>query len=606
MPSAPTKPAEIPRYARISKDVKTVVLAKILQELQSAPTLQTLLQNVYRMVREEFDSASVLVSIFDSYREELVYYSHRDPTEPTQYVLKLGHGLGGRVGATQSPLRVEDLGEYPESISIHQALGVNSQRVMASPLVRRGVLLGVIEVFFRDTSKKFADAELLFLTALSYQIAVGLNFFKLSEQAERLGLEEEKLAEVSKRISASLDLDELLDVIIDALRSLVPYDAAGIYLLDRKSQEIQRMVVYGYEISVDQSQILNVGRAAREMVSQNGAAAILSDLQEHPAFLNARSAARSAMAGPILSNNQMIGVFVLESDEPDVYTRSDVALFEKFTHQVALSIEKAQLYRALLDKKRLEQEISIAREIQLSFLPAKPPQLNGFEVAGLNIPSRLVSGDYYDFIRIVDGQWGLVVGDVSGKGIPSSLIMASFRASLLAEIRNNYAIRTIMAKVNQLLWESTDDHQFVTAFYGVLDEQRRILTYCNAGHNPVILIHADGSAERLETGGLILGAFSDSVYWENFVHIQPDDLLLLYTDGVTEIYNEAEEEFGVDRLQLLATVNRQQSAKEITQLVKDQILDFAADKTPQDDFTLVVLKALRTPPPAAPPSGDTL
>jgi phosphoserine phosphatase RsbU/P len=593
MPDVPTKPTEIPRYQRISKDVKTVVLAKILQELQSAPTLQTLLQNVYRMVREEFDSVGVLVSIYDSYREELVYYSQGDPTEPTSYMLKLGQDLAGKVGASQSPQRTENLSDFPDSARIHRALGIRSQRVMASPLVRRGTLLGVIEVFFRESSRKFTDVELLFLTALSYQIAVGLNYFKLSEQAERLSLEEEKLAEVSQRVSASLDLDELLDVIIDALRLLVPYDAAGIYLLDKSSQEIQRMVVYGYEISVDQNEILNVGRAAREIVSEQGTASILNDLEEHPAFLNARSAARSAMAAPILSNNRMIGVFTLESDEQDVYTRSDLALFEKFTHQVALSIEKAQLYRALLDKKRLEQELSIAREIQLSFLPASPPQLNGFEVAGLNIPSRLVSGDYYDFIRIVDGQWGLVVGDVSGKGIPSSLIMASFRASLLAEIRNNYAIRTIMAKVNQLLWESTDDHQFVTAFYGVLDEQRRILTYCNAGHNPIILIRADGSALRLETGGLILGAFSDSVYWEDFVQILPDDLLLLYTDGVTEIYNEAEEEYGVDRLQSLATLNRQRSAKEITQLVKDQILDFAADKTPQDDFTLVVLKALR-------------
>jgi phosphoserine phosphatase RsbU/P len=586
------KPADIPRYDRIPRDVKTVVLARMLQELQSASTLQTLLQNVYRMVREEFDSVGVLISIHDSYREELVYYSHGDATEPTSHVLKLGRGLAGKVGASQSPQRAENLKEFPESIEIHQALGIESQRVMASPLVRRGILLGVIEVFFREGSRKFTDADLLFLTTLSYQIAVGLNYFKLSEQAERLALEEEKLAEVSQRVSASLDLDELLDVIIDALRSLVPYDAAGIYLLDRKSEEIQRMVVYGYEVSVDQNEILNVGRAAREIVSEQSAAAILRDLAEHPAFLNARSTARSAMAAPILSNKRMIGVFTLESDEQDAYTRSDSALFEKFTLQVALSIEKAQLYRALLDKKRLEQELSIAREIQLSFLPAKPPQLNGFEVAGLNIPSRLVSGDYYDFIRIVDGQWGLVVGDVSGKGIPSSLIMASFRASLLAEIRNNYAIRTIMAKVNQLLWESTDDHQFVTAFYGVLDEKRRILTYCNAGHNPVILIRADGSAQKLETGGLILGAFSDSVYWENFVQILPDDLLLLYTDGVTEIYNEAEEEYGVDRLQSLATLNRHRSAKEITLLVKDQILDFAADKTPQDDFTLVVLKAL--------------
>jgi sigma-B regulation protein RsbU (phosphoserine phosphatase) len=284
-------------------------------------------------------------------------------------------------------------------------------------------------------------------------------------------------------------------------------------------------------------------------------------------------------------------VFTLESREPDVYTAYDLELFEKFTNQVAISIEKARLHRELLSKKRLEQEISIAREIQKSFLPAQNPQIKGFEVAGLNLPSRLVSGDHYDFIKIVEGQWGLVIGDVSGKGIPSALIMASFRASLLAEIRNNYSIRTIMAKVNQLLWESTDSNQFVTAFYGVLDEKRRILTFCNAGHTPGLLIHSDGSSTRLETGGLILGAFEDASYWEGYVQIQPNEILLLYTDGVTEIYDEDEEEFGVERLLELASTHRSSSAQEITLLVKEKILEFAANRTIQDDFTLLVLKS---------------
>src|SRR5206468_3120698 len=141
-------------------------------------------------------------------------------------------------------------------------------------------------------------------------------------------------------------------------------------------------------------------------------------------------------------------------DEQDVYTGNDLGLFEKFTHQAALSIEKAQLHQALLEKNKLDKELSIARQIQMSFLPRKEPPLAGFDLAGLNIPSRRVSGDYYDFIRIVEGQWGIVIGDVSGKGIPASLIMASFRASLLAEIRNNYAIGTIMSKVNKLLWRA--------------------------------------------------------------------------------------------------------------------------------------------------------
>jgi len=170
--------------------------------------------------------------------------------------------------------------------------------------------------------------------------------------------------------------------------------------------------------------------------------------------------------------------------------------------------------------------------------------------------------------------------------------MASFRASLLAEIRNNYAIRTIMSKVNKLLWESTDANQFVTAFYGVLDESRRVLTYCNAGHNPVFLIREGGGWMKLETGGLVLGAFADSVYQESLIQIKPHDILLLYTDGVTEIYNEANEEFGVERLLDLVKTHPRLTAKEITSLVQNNILDFAADQSIQDDFTLVVLKAL--------------
>jgi sigma-B regulation protein RsbU (phosphoserine phosphatase) len=228
----------------------------------------------------------------------------------------------------------------------------------------------------------------------------------------------------------------------------------------------------------------------------------------------------------------------------------------------------------------------------MTFLPRREPPWAGFDVAGLNLPSSRVSGDYYDFIKIVEGQWGVVIGDVSGKGIPASLIMASFRASLLAEIRNHYAISTIMSKVNQLLWESTDANQFVTAFYGVLDEHRRVLTYCNAGHHPVVLIRKDGGWMKLETGGLVLGAFADSVYQESLIEIKPHDLLLLYTDGVTEIYNEANKEFGVERLLDLVKTHPHLTAKEITSLVQNNILDFAADQSIQDDFTLVVLKAL--------------
>ena len=586
------KAVKIPDYDKIPKEIKHSVLAGIFQDLHSAPDLRKLIENINRLIREEFECHAMLISIYDPYREELIYHSLESESLATEFKLKLGQGLAGKIAVTQKPSYISNLSDFPLSKVIYETLGMPYQKILACPLIRRGVLLGVIEVFLAEHSGTPVNDDLDYLTVLSHQFSISLNYFKRTEQLERKSLEEEKLAQVSQRISSSLDPDELLDIIINALRSLIPHDAAGIFLLERHSQEIQRMVVYGYQLNINQDRLLEVGRSARQLVTEAQKAVILQNLSQFPLYVNARNSARSAMVAPILSNNRMIGVFTLENDEEDVYTYNDLTLFEKFSHQAALSIEKAQLHRALLEKNRLEQELAIAREIQMTFLPRREPPLAGFDVAGLNLPSSRVSGDYYDFIKIVEGQWGVVIGDVSGKGIPASLIMASFRASLLAEIRNNYAIRTIMSKVNKLLWESTDANQFVTAFYGVLDESRRVLTYCNAGHNPVFLIREGGGWMKLETGGLVLGAFADSVYQESLIQIKPHDILLLYTDGVTEIYNEANEEFGVERLLDLVKTHPRLTAKEITSLVQNNILDFAADQSIQDDFTLVVLKAL--------------
>ena len=169
---------------------------------------------------------------------------------------------------------------------------------------------------------------------------------------------------------------------------------------------------------------------------------------------------------------------------------------------IVVALENKKLFRERMESERFKREMELAQEVQNMLIPLRLHKEPGVEIGAKYFPHQNIGGDYFDFIRVSDDEFLWCIADVSGKGIPSSLIMASFRASLLAEIRNNYSIRTIMAKVNQLLWESTDAHQFVTAFYAVLDEKRRVLTYCNAGHNPVLLIHSDGSYMKLETGGL--------------------------------------------------------------------------------------------------------
>ncbi|MCK4461342.1 MAG: serine/threonine-protein phosphatase, partial [candidate division Zixibacteria bacterium] len=235
---------------------------------------------------------------------------------------------------------------------------------------------------------------------------------------------------------------------------------------------------------------------------------------------------------------------------------------------------------------------SIAREIQESFLPRVHPDIPGYDLYGRNIPSFEVGGDYYDFIKIVEGQYGIAIGDVSGKGIPASLIMASFRASLIAEIRNNYALRTICRKVNNLLYESVRPGSFVTAVYGVLDSKNHVFTFANCGHCLPILLRSDGSVEYLREGGPLFGVTPEAEYEERPVYINPGDIIYLYTDGISEVFDRDDEELGLDRLTDIVRENRERPSAEILDAVYLAVRQFASPEHVFDDLTMIVVKRL--------------
>ena len=199
--------------------------------------------------------------------------------------------------------------------------------------------------------------------------------------------------------------------------------------------------------------------------------------------------------------------------------------------QVAIIIEKVMLHEQLVEKKRLEGQLEVARQVQLELLPPNDPVLQGFEISAYNFPTEEVSGDYYDWVRIYEDQIGIVIADVAGKGVPAALLMSFLRASLRAASHIGYSPHISMSKVNFLLWESIERNQFVTAFYGLLDATNRTLVYANAGHNPPLLIDADGTVKFIEQGGLPLGMFRDTRYYEYYLTFEPGQTLVLYTDG---------------------------------------------------------------------------
>lgn len=412
------------------------------------------------------------------------------------------------------------------------------------------------------------------------------------------------LLDITKTISRSLDLDEVLNLVMDTLDSLIPYDAAGIYLV-KCSQPLletdgdldetcvfQTQAVRGYEIDDLQELHLKMGEGLIGHVAVTGKPYVSHDVRTDPRYINARPRTNSEMVAPIVSNNEVIGVFDLESDELNAYSNDDLEVLMLLASQVAIIIEKVMLHEQMIEKQRLETQLEVARQVQLELLPGRDPQLENFDISAYNFPTEEVSGDYYDWVRIYDDQIGIVIADVSGKGVPAALLMSFLRASLRAATHIGYAPHISMSKVNYLLWESIERNQFVTAFYGILDATNRTLSYSNAGHNPPLLMKVDGTVRFEERGGVPLGMFRDSRYYEYFETIEPGEVFVLYTDGVTEAMNSTDEEYGRDRLVTAVRACRELPAREMIDFIHRDLTAWTEGRGAHDDVTFFIIKAL--------------
>ena len=406
------------------------------------------------------------------------------------------------------------------------------------------------------------------------------------------------LLDITKKISRSLDLDEILRLVMDTLGSLIRFDAAGIYLLDSTEVKgeteyvFKSKVIRGYRISFDLVEPrLRLGEGFIGYVAQTGKSLICPDVSKDSRYFPARKRTKSEMVSPIIVNDEVIGVFDLESDKIDAYSNDDLNILRSLASQVAIIVEKVQLHQQLVEKKRLEAQLDIARQVQLELLPDNDPQVEGFDISAYVFPTEEVSGDYYDWVEMFDDQIAVIVADAVGKGIPAALLMAFLRASLRAGVQIGYAPQIAFAKVSNLLWDSVEAHQFITAVYGILDATNKTFVYSNAGHNPPLLIKPNGEYKFVEYGDLPLGMFKDSHYHQHFINLEMGQTLVLYTDGITEAANMDGEEFGQERFAKCILDGLGLSAKELIQFVRKGITEFTEREFLDDDGTLFIVKA---------------
>ncbi len=553
---------------------------------------ENLIEIVLKLVSDAVDCEAALVFRVDHTHSvmRIRYMNCKAGCQMQVFERDLGSGVVGWVAQYKKPVIINDAQNdtrYDADMWAEVAIDVKS--IISIPLIGKGQMIGVIEAINKNDGE-FSDADLALLEGLANQIAVAIDNANLYREAQRELLEKNLLIEIGEKLSGSLSLNELLNVIVDSLKQAIEFDAGGVFIINTDESEIESLYTLGYEDCSEEQIHLKYGQGLVGHVADNGAPIIVSNVADNPNYINLHHKTKSEMLVPLKVDGRVVGVFNIESSQLNAYDQNDLNLLTAFAAQAAISIERARLHDELVESNKIGQQLSIARDIQMSFLPKTKLTIKGYDITGENIPSGQVGGDYYDFIKIVDHQIGIAIGDVSGKGIPASLLMASFRASMIAEIRNNYSIRIICQKVNQLLYESMKPGNFVTAVYGVMDVKNHIFTFSNCGHDLPLLLRTDGTIERLKEGGPVLGVVPNATYEERPVYINKDDIVILYTDGVVEVFNDNDEQFGEERLIDIIQENRKKSTTAIRDAIYKAVNKFASKKHIFDDFTMIVLK----------------
>jgi len=412
--------------------------------------------------------------------------------------------------------------------------------------------------------------------------------------SDRLAL----LCRLSQAFNSSLDLDEVLDRVMDEVIAVMHAERGFVMLREPDGRLIFRAARGMDRETIDHPQF-QVSRSVVERVAREGQPIHTSDAQTDDRFSMRQSVQslglRSILCVPLRTKEVVTGVVYVDNRlQAGIFTPGDLELLTAIASSAAIAIENARLYQVAVEKGRMERELQMARQVQTSLLPRDTPQVPGWEFAARWQPAREVAGDYYDFIPLDGGQLGLVIADVSDKGMPAALFMALTRSIVRASVGRAPSPAEGIAHANRLICADSTGGMFVTLFYALLNPATREFTYVNAGHNPPLLYHSEqDQLTELAPTGMVLGVLEDAPFEQRTLHLSPGDLVVLYTDGVTDATDVHLHGFGMDRLQRVILEHRDAPAAGLVAALEGAIGDFAASAAPFDDIAVVVMRCLK-------------
>jgi sigma-B regulation protein RsbU (phosphoserine phosphatase) len=401
---------------------------------------------------------------------------------------------------------------------------------------------------------------------------------------------------VSQGLAANVDLDDLLELIVNELTQAIDAERGTLYLIDEATGELFSRVLLE-DIGMLREVRVKIGQGIAGHVAASGEVLNIPCAYDDPHFVSAFDQVtgyrtETVLAAPMRNPQQgIIGVVQLLNKRGGPFTERDERLLAAMAAQAAISIENARLYAQEIRQRLVDQELETARAIQKSFLPEVVPQHIGWDIAAFWRPMREVAGDFYDFYSLPDGRLAVVIADVSGKGVPAALFMALSVTVLRFAMGLNFAPGELMDRANQAIIADQQSKMFATVFAGYLDLDSGVLQFASGGHNPPLLYRAStGHCEYLAASGVAVGVFKGADYAEGLVTLADGDVLVLYTDGITEVFNAEEDEFGEERLEELVVQHASQPADRLANLIVETAAAFGQEQGAFDDETLVVIK----------------
>lgn len=442
----------------------------------------------------------------------------------------------------------------------------------------------------------FTPSEVEYLISLSNiassAIENALMYQKLelvNRQLDKKVQELRTLFEIGKELNATLERERIVNLLIYAVMGELVVSRC--YLFLRGEEGLALCAARGLRVDDQTRQELSAPAVLTVLNRIENVTAV--DAQQTPAGLEILGAHQLRLLVPMKIQEETRGLLAIgDKITQQPFQSDEVEFLSTLCNLAMISIENARLFEEALEKERIEEELNIARDIQQRLLPHECPHYEGCEIYGLNIPTRQVGGDYFDCIEIDADNVAVTIADVSGKGVPASLLMSSLHAGLHNLVTPGGDIPAMVGRLNNFIQANTGFDKFITFFYGEFDLRHQVFRYVNAGHNLPYLFHADGTIERLETGGLLLGMLPNMPYESEQIALRKGDLFFLFTDGVTEAKNAADEDFEESGLEAVLKPALDLPLRDLLDRVVEAVRTHCTGMPQSDDLTMMAVRWL--------------